>query len=105
MDNDRLIELLELLKTYIIRGRTRHQSGICKELTKLHEYGSCTYPEYRALRRYLFCNKPNSFNQYKHFTNSPYWINDEYWWYPIQRIEETKQLRIDFLNELINSLK
>ena len=105
METERLIELLELLKVYLTRGRTRHQSGICKEITKLYENGSCSYTEYKALQRFIFKNKPNSFNQFKHFTYSPYWINDEYWWITIHRISETKQLRIQFLDELINSLK
>lgn len=105
MENDRLIELLILTRNSIIMGRNRYQSGICKCIIKLYENMSCSYIEYKQLQRYITKNKPNSFNQYKHYTNSQYWIDDEYWWQPINLIPETKQIRIDYLNELIDNIK
>lgn len=104
MNNDRIIELLEIIIKSFETERSLYKTGICNELLIMYANEVCTCEEYKELRSFLAKHKPNS-EKYKEFFHTVYWVNDGYWWYPIKRYPETKQIRINFLKMLINNLK
>lgn len=111
MENTRLKELLEIVKENLINTDMLKQSGICKEAHLLWEYNKCTLAEKLEVIAYLKKNKPTIDNQYAIFTQNPYWTDTSvFWWMPIysdiyQYSFHTKEIRINYLTELINNIK
>ncbi len=105
MGNNRLKELFELVKQDITDTENRFQTGICKSINKLQIQNKMSYIEEAHLKGYLKQNKPTKDNQYAEFTKNKYWLNDSYWWYVIEDVPQTKQIRIDFLTKLIANIK
>ena len=105
METKRLIQLLELVKLDFINNNTIYQYGICKSISNVfyNDDYIISPKEYKYVLDYIQMNKPTKYNQYKHYTESEYWIKDgAYWWFVNSK---TKQIRIDYLNALINNLK
>ena len=106
METKRLIQLLELVKLNLINGDENSQSGICKEIDNIYtKYHDITFEERNYIKSYLKDNRPTPINQYKQFYQQIVWLDNNYWWRPINREPATKQIRINFLTELINNLK
>lgn len=104
MKHKRIIQLLELTKTTLDNSESCF--GICKALSQTYYHTEdFSENEYEYLKEFLFANKPRKDNQYVHYTYSPYWHDDEYWWKPINIVPRAKQVRIDYLNELIKNIK
>lgn len=103
IDINRQIEILELLKDKV---RTQMKiSGMCDILNYLFMHQFITNNEYECIRTLLKDNKPSPDNQFNKFTDSKFfWTTDRmFWWYPL--IPETRQIRVDYLTELIKSIK
>ena len=111
MENTRLKELLELVRNRLINEKpNQEQKGICKEVIYLWITDVCTLNEKEEVLKYLKANKPTPTNEYAIFTQSPYWINFEYWWLPIysdiyEYSYHTIEIRIAYLTKLIENIK
>ena len=113
MKTYKLIELFELAKQRLINGNPEIQSGICQIICDMWIENDCTLLEKEMLTHYLRANKPcvnNEFSFYTHniyieFTKNDYWTDSHYWWIPIHKNIKTKQIRIDYLTELIKNIK
>lgn len=105
MENSRLIEILELVREKLIYGQETYQTGICKVVLSMMAHQEITIEEKYFISDYLNANKPNQSNNYARFVTNIYWIDCLYWWLPIDKYPFTKQIRIDYLTELINNIK
>ena len=86
--------------------------SICDSLLTLWIRHQITKFEHDCIKELLVINKPTHLNEYKEFTENPYWrghkinsINDGFWWKMTTLYPETKQIRMDYLTALINNLK
>ncbi len=79
-------------------------SGICAELECLHWLDIITESELYWMELFIEDSKPNS-EQYTEFTKLDCWRNNMYWWVPVYQDESTIQVRVDYLNELITTIK
>ncbi len=110
MESQRLKQLFELVKQNLINGYTPIQSGICREIKNLYSDFVISIEEKDYLSGYIIANKPTQDNRYAKFMDNPYWLvqvnnnADNYWWEIIYD-EKTKQIRVDYLTELINNIK
>lgn len=106
METERLIELLNLLKTEFTNRVSSDQTGLCKEISLLYRNGKITLREKQILKIYLENNKPTPDNQYSDFTYQRYWIDSSYWWYAITvGVPILKKVRIEYLERLIANVK
>lgn len=106
METNRLIQLLELIKNHLIIGNENNQSGICKAVDEVYaKYHDINCNEYVFIKQYLNTNRPTPINEYKQFYQQIVWLDNNYWWRPIHKEPQTKQIRINFLTELINNIK
>ncbi len=107
MENHRLIEILELVKQNLINNDTWMKTGICVGIRFLHNKNKISLIEYYKVSSYLRKNEPTKTNQYQEFTNNEYWTNHNslYWWKPIHKEPNTRQIRIDYLTALISNVK
>lgn len=103
MTIDRQIEILEIINSYI-KPDVFFRRGICDILYYLEAIEEIDNFEYAFMIRLLKSNKPTPDNQFKEFTNTLYWLNDNYWWETMY-MTETRQIRKEYLNKLIASLK
>ena len=109
LDNKRVIEILKLIQIEVKRTNIT-QTGICKSFYSLSSKQLATYSEIDFVKKFLLKNKPTKRNKYKHFTNNKYWLDAHsnlysYWWDEIYSNPETRQIRIDYLQELIDNIK
>lgn len=107
MKRTRKIELLEIVKQRLIDGNPLEQTGICYELSKLTSFGVCTNIEVSELKFFLLSNKPTKHNEFASYIDDVNWYDNYsgYWWLTINFKLETKQIRINYLTDLINKLK
>ena len=98
-----MIEILELVK----EGLNTKKFGICHVLVVLCSEKKISTKESREIEHILSENKPNPYNEYKEFTQNPYWgiTKNGYWWSPIIDASATRQIRIDYIAKLIENLK
>ena len=105
MENSRLIEVLERVRQLLLT-KSSCDLGICYTFSILRDLRVITKDEYIDLNIYLMENKPTAENQYSQFTQNEYWKpNSMYWWTPIHKARVTRQLRADYLTELISNIK
>lgn len=83
------VELLKILKKYFIKGDPYHQSGLCREVCQLYLVGFIGVRERYLLDITLRANGP---------LEAPV---SGYFWTPVDEDPSTKQVRIDFLDKLI----
>ncbi len=104
MNTDRKIEILN--KTILVLTKTNHfKKGICDAVTYLCENDTLNYLELIEFREFIRDNKPTAENEYKEFTQGEYWVDEMYWWYPIYRVSDTREIRVEYLTKLINNIK
>ncbi len=101
---------IEILKDIIYLLETVHNiNGICLAIHLLKNSEKMTFTEYLKTNRFITDNKPSYDNKYAEFMNTPHWAKkgsiSAYWWRPTSEEPETKQIRIDYLNKLIDNLK
>jgi hypothetical protein len=104
MENSRIIQILELLRHSIETIIPIRASGICAELDWLACTDMITEDEYEFMEEFIENSKPDS-NQFTKFTKLDCWTNTMHWWIPIFKDESTIQVRVDYLNELITTIK
>lgn len=104
MELDRQIEILKLVKQ-----RLTNLKGICDNLNLLYNDNIISKEEETFMLNLLSKHKPND-NQYTEFTKVKSWANiknltitSAYWWFPLSKY--TRQIRIDYINAVINKLK
>lgn len=80
--------------------------GICGEVENLKNKGIIDYYEESILLKFIHNNRPNGNNKFKKYTQSIGWVkySTTWWWKMMSDMEETRQIRIDFLTDLKNSL-
>ncbi len=111
MENTRAIEIFENVKEILINNDLRLFCGICGVVADLLDNDKINRKEYKASINLLNRNKPKPNNQFKEFIENEFWSNttlpieDDFWWLPIHRCSETRQIRVDYLTKLIETLK
>lgn len=93
-------ELLELIRDYMLNNETKY--GICNVIDEASYSKSMTSNEIRRIRNYLKQQKP-SIENHSEFFDALY-ISRFYWWPPMKSGREYKQVRIEFLDKLIEKL-
>ena len=101
METKRKIVILSAIAQEL---RTKNFHGICAVIHKLFFSNKITKKEYNEIFEFLDAHKPTPDNQYKEFTQNEYWVGGIYWWKNMLFYEETRQLRIRFLNKIITNL-
>ncbi len=108
MNTDRKIQTLKLVRDSLTNEKFK--SGICGVLLYYCQTSIISFNEHKFLRNFLEENKPKPDNEYKEFTQNEYWIesemviNDSVWWERMENVPETRQIRIDYLNQIIFKL-
>ena len=107
MEKDRQIEILNQVIFYLSNEKLLFTKGICEVITYLSEIGYITELECFIIKQLMKLKKPNksSRTKYVKFTKNPHWLNGLYWWSPIYEAPETRQIRIDYLTEVVENLK
>lgn len=106
MESKRKIELFNLMLSNLINDKGRiFDTGICRLATNLFQTDIIGYYEKEELLEVLKKNKPvqNPDNIFFEFTLIPTWKNNSYWWSPIYKARETKDVRIAYLQKLIST--
>lgn len=86
----------------ITRDRlTMADYGICGCIYMLWFNNVISLSEHTILLKYITENKPSN-TLHTEFTKSKFWIGDAWWWPEIRNNPKTRQIRIDFINKLIN---
>lgn len=101
MDKKRQIAILN---TVVVELRKPIYHGICAVIHTLFERDKINKKEYLEIFQYLDDNKPTPDNEYKEFTENPYWLGGVYWWKNMLFYEETRRIRMRYLNTLIHNL-
>lgn len=104
MTNETRIKLFERVKENLIND-TNLQYGICAVIHELFNKEFVSSTQKFELLRFLQKNRPTARNEFKEFLIYEYWLDESYWWLPIWLQPATKQVRIDYLTKLIESLK
>ena len=106
MNNSRKIEILELLILELQDPMVKSTSknGICLALRGVHRKRYITHQEYLDFVLFLDTLKPDK-KQYVMFTKLPTWKGSRYWWSAIYLDITALQVRVDFLNAVIDNLK
>ncbi len=105
MEKVRKIEILNLMKEQLGDFAENKSVGICDSIQALYLKLLISYDERDYIYKFIYVNKPTPYNEYKHFTENEYWYDGIFWWKRINFAPETKQIRIDFINELIDNIK
>lgn len=107
MENQRQVEILNLMINHI--QKTTFTISICGALHNLLTTKVIRVDENYFIQKLLIDNKPTTENQYKEFTQNDYWLAStgalgfSYWW---ERLPpQAKEIRIAYLEALINNLK
>lgn len=93
-----------ILSTVAQELRIKNYHGICAVIHTLFETDKISKKEYIETFQFLDANKPTPENQYKEFTENVYWVGGVYWWKNMLFYENTRRIRISYLNKLINNL-
>ncbi len=106
MKNSRKIEILQMMIARI----DSFYHGICGVLYSLMKE-EITEDEYKAMVELLLDNIPTEENKFSIFTQSAYWGTEDYrfstgyWWVKMGDFPISRQIRKDYLNRLIDTLK
>lgn len=112
ISKERQIEILNKIIHYLEHD-TNLNTGICGVLTKLYKFESVSKLELTLTQNLIYDNKPTKDNQYKEFTQNEIWNNPiinfdylAYWWLPVTyKDNKAREVRIQFLNAVINNIK
>ncbi len=98
--------LYELVKKELITQElSRQDRGICRVILLLESRGIISEEEEIKLYNHLQKQKPSKRNKYKNFTLGEYWVGTSYWWGTMECYPETRAVRAEFLNAVVNNLK
>ncbi len=107
MEAKRKIEILKLVGEMLLIKKL-FIGGFCGVFTHLLVNKIITSEECIFIQKYVNKNKPNMNNEFKHFTETPYWKNNQYkalyldfWWDDMKTVPLTRYIRIRYINELI----
>ncbi len=104
MTIERQIELLNKVIQYIA-DIDKFQAGICNAVDMQLSI-NVGVEELLFISALVKKNKPTSSNQFSKYMKTSIWYDGFYWWKSINpNNPETRQIRIDFLNDLISTLK
>lgn len=110
MEDKRKIEILTMAVA-ILELDLNIVKGICDTIHRLHDLEKISGSEFGLIIDFISENKPNPYNDYKEFTQNPYWqvkkypILIGYWWLSINEEPRTLKIRIDYLKKLISSIE
>lgn len=106
MKLDKLKSLFKQLKKNLKKSEPINELGICGVILSMFENNEISYEEKEEMYRYLTSQKPTPDNKYKDFI-SEYWRGTDggYWWTCMYKEPKTKEIRLNFLNALINNIK
>lgn len=107
MTNKEIIKDTLILVLNVLKDENKISSfnnrGICAVLQYLDNNKTISRKTFKITNNFIRANKPNNV-QHQEFTKNIYWIGGMFWWYPIRSKNETRQIRIEFITKLINSL-
>ena len=105
--NEIKIKILERVKESFINDADLQytQFGICAVISNLYNKNFISSTQKFAILKFLEQNRPTATNQFQEFLILKYWLDESYWWLPIWQDPETRQVRINYLTKLIESLK
>jgi hypothetical protein len=110
MKTDRQIEILKKA-ILILEADEIYVRGICDILRNFKDAFLISTVEFGEMKVLLVENKPTLNNEFRSFTLNEFWIvggysiDTSFWWNTIFRSPETRQIRIDYLKQLIAKLK
>ncbi len=108
MTTDRQVELFELVRD-TLKNTTldEYDTGICQVVDSIYRMGKCNGIEHSELEYTLRLNKPKGYNQYVEFYHNEFWDDgvNGYWWLEMHIEPKTRQVRVEYLNNLIWNLK
>ncbi len=105
MEAKRQIEILKLMITKLGTDKEKKFTCICDSIFGLDSLRLITSEEKDFMLDMVRDNKPTPNNIYSKYTKGEYWIDRMFWWESISEEAETKQIRIDFINDLISNIK
>ena len=105
MENSRTIEILRLMQNELGFSKDFKFVGICDTIFALKTQKKVTTEEVSFILDLLRDNKPNGNNKYSKYTKGYFWIDRLFWWDTIDEEPKTKQVRTDFINDLISNIK
>ena len=106
MEKTRLIYILTFIRNELRDDISQyHDAGICAVVNYLKTNNFITYREGYLVVDYLYDNKPTNKNEYAEFMDNEFWYDKLCWWKMIYHAPETRQIRIDYLNKLIENSK
>ncbi len=108
IEKERLVEILLLIKNFIFLQYIDYDyTGICKIVTTFNDSDILSYSEYAFVKKFLAKNRPTKDNKFSEFTKNKYWIDVQngYWWSKMYDEAETIQIRLNYLDKLIENLK
>lgn len=91
MENDKIKELLIKVRDYILNYKCEH--GLCQVTALLWRKGTINIIDMGIIDRYLRLNRPGK-------PENPL----GFWWPPMYKGQEYINIRVEFLNKLINEL-
>ncbi len=107
MESKRLARILTMVK--LLLYNYRFNKGMCDAVSKLQLYDKIDQFEKVQIIEYLDSNIPTKDNEYKEFTESPYWRNPtstfQLWWDAMAYSKEARVIRINYLKKLIANIK
>jgi hypothetical protein len=114
MEINRQLEILEAVKE-LLSDETKIIHGVCEALNYLYTYSDVTQAELVFVGDLIASHKPTIDNELKTLTENEFWLGNfsknlshpyfGYWWYPMFRSPETRQIRIDYISKVIEKLK
>ncbi len=107
MEIERQIEILNRIIQYVA-DIDKFQAGICNalDMISVEVNNDITIDEYKFIKNLIKENKPTRDNQFSKFIINGLWYDGFYWWLSINpNNPDTRQIRINYLNALISSLK
>lgn len=102
MTQDRKLEILNTMLVEI--QNSRYVLGLCDVLFSVFtKVNGNAYEELCEMEKWLKSQKPTKDNAYSHYLNREHWLGREYWWFSMHASPDTRQIRIDYLTELIEN--
>ncbi len=109
MEKSRKIELFEIIKENIKDNDFTRFNGICQVINFLYYDDKINETEKTQLKAILSENRPqsNPNHYFYEFTLNEYWDEASigYWWQPMWYDSETKNIRVAYLEKLIEKIK
>ena len=84
-----------------------NDAGICKIARHVLQINRYSAKDIAYFDKFLLANKPSTHkrNKYREFTQNPYWNDNLFWWKVLLYFPETRKIRMDYLDKVIENLK